>query len=95
LLQRHKAGTVSRFIFNQKVEVTLCPKFFPHSRAKQRQADDMMAAAEPLQYRLVKDHSHQPSHSFFSSSSVMVPMVICMRTCTRTGSLRRSSVSQT
>ena len=37
----------------------------------------------------------RPDHSAFSSRNVMVPMAICMRTCTRTGSLRRSSVSQT
>ena len=34
-------------------------------------------------------------YSCFSSSSVMVPMVNCMRTRIWTGSLRRSSVSQT
>jgi hypothetical protein len=33
----------------EEVEVALCPKLSPHGRAKQRQADDVMAAAEPLQ----------------------------------------------
>ena len=51
--------------------------------------------------RLLRQHRDSSAsdpvfaHSAFSSSSVMVPMANCMRTCTRTGSLRRSSVNQT
>jgi hypothetical protein len=47
LLQRHQAWAVSGFILNQEVEVALRPKFSSHGRAKQRQADNVMAAAEP------------------------------------------------
>jgi len=84
---------MSRFIFNQEVEVALRQKFSPHGRAKQGQADDVMAAQNRSSAGLSGTVARAP-HSTFSSSRLMVPMANCMRTCTRTGSLRRSSVSQ-
>jgi hypothetical protein len=37
---------MSRCILDEEVEVALCPEFSPRGRAKQRQAYDVMAAAE-------------------------------------------------